>query len=288
MLTRRRPARLNLASQAGLAGMLDQPRYEVLPLSGIEDLVAQHVPDTVPLTVTASVRQGIHATVDVATRLAAQGRHVVPHISARLIADDAELKEIIGSLSSAGVTEIFVVGGDAESPVGEFSGTVDLLNAMEWIGHDFCIGVAGYPETHPKIADDVTVRALWDKQPYASYIVSQMCFDSRQVGAWVHSVRDRGITLPIYIGIAGPAKTSHLLRVSARIGVGQSARVLRHHGSGLLRIAQPGTWRPDSLLRNLAPLFADPEHHLAGLHMYTFNAVQAAEEWRQSLLEHLQ
>lgn len=288
MLTRRRTARMNLVTQPGLDHALERPRYEILPLSGAEDAVREHAPGDAKLTVTASVSKGMAATVDLSTRLASQGWDVVPHVSARLIADEAELKETLSSLSSAGVREVFVIGGDSPTPVGSFASALDLLNAMEWLGHDFVVGVAGYPESHPRIRDDIAIQAMWDKTTHASYIVSQMCFDADQLRKWLRRVRDRGVTLPVYVGVSGPSKTSHLLRVSGRIGVGESTRVLRHHGSSLLRIAQPGMWRPDSLLRKLAPVFADPEYLLAGLHIYTFNGIETAEQWRSELIEHLQ
>jgi len=273
-----------LAAQPGLADTLGRPRYEVLPLSGAEAQVTEHVPADATVTVTASVSKGMHATVGLATGLASQGRHVVPHLSARLISDEGELKDIMNELASAGVHEVFVVGGDAPTPVGDFAAAGDLLNAMDWLGHEFTVGITGYPETHPKIDDDAIIRAMADKQRHASYIVSQMCFDVDVLQSWVNRVRARGVTLPIYLGVPGPASVAHLLRISARIGVGASTRVLRHHGTGLLRLAQPGTWKPDPLLWSLAPMFAEPANGLAGLHIYTFNAIRATEQWRQELL----
>src|SRR5699024_3434043 len=122
MLTRKRSDRKHLASQPGLAETLAQPRYEILPLSGAEDQVHETMPLDATVTVTASASKGMDATVGLAARLASQGRHVVPHLSARLISDEAELKDIMSELSSAGVREVFVVAGDPPTPVGDFAG----------------------------------------------------------------------------------------------------------------------------------------------------------------------
>src|SRR5699024_11955427 len=84
----------------------------------------------------------------------------------------------------------------------------------------------------------------------------------------------------IYLGVPGPASVAHLLRISARIGVGASTRVLRHHGTGLLRLAQPGTWKPDPLLWSLAPMFAEPANGPAGRHIYPFNALRVTARGR--------
>lgn len=278
MLTARRALR---ATRPLAAEALREPRFEVIPLPGVEEEVRRHLPPHATVTVTASPRRGLAPTLEVASRLALQGVHAVPHLSARSVADEAELADILERLASAGVREVFIIGGDPKEPAGDFAGALDLLQAMQRLGHEFTVGVAGYPETHPKISDDVTVQAMWDKRTHASSIVSQMCFDAQVLLEWVRRVRRRGVVLPIRVGIAGPATTSQLLRVSARVGVGQSMRVLSHHRSGLWRMAQPGTWRPDGLLQDLAPAFADPAYGLQGLHIYTFNAVAAAGRWWQ-------
>lgn len=261
--------------------MMSEPRFEVIPLPGIEEQVVRHLPPHATVTVTASPRRGLAPTTDLAIRLALRGLQVVPHLAARLVRDGAELERTLDSLSTAGVGEVFVIGGDAVQPAGEFASALDLLQAMSTLGHDLTVGIAGYPEPHPKIDNDVTVQAMWDKRTYASYVVSQMCFDARTVLEWVSRVRRRGVLLPIKVGVAGPATTQQLLRVGARVGVGESVRVLGHHRTGLWRLARPGTWLPDRLLSDLSPAFDDPTYGFAGLHVYTFNAIAEAGRWWQ-------
>jgi methylenetetrahydrofolate reductase (NADH) len=284
MLTRRRVSRVRPEPRQALADVLAAPRYEVLPLPGIEEEVAAHVPPQATVTVTASPRRGMAATVETADRLAAQGVRVVPHLSARLLRNEAHLKDLLDDVLAHGIHEVFVVGGDADEPAGEFTRSLDVLLAMDRLGYELVVGIAGYPEAHPKIPDDLTVQAMWDKRHFASYIVSQICFRPPVVLRWVERVRRRGITLPIYVGVPGPARTRQLLSVSRRIGVGESTRVLAHHGGGMLRLAQPGEWRPDSIVDALAPHLCRPHYGMNGLHMYTFNDVAATERWRRSLL----
>jgi len=284
MLTRRRVPRVRPEPRQALADVLAEPRYEVLPLSGVEEEVAAQVPPQATVTVTASPRQGMAATIETAGRLASQGLRVVPHVSARLVRDEAHLKDLLDEVLSLGVHEVFVIGGDAEEPAGEFTGSLDVLVAMDRLGYELVVGIAGYPEPHPKIPDDLTVQAMWDKRHYASYIVSQICFQPAVVVRWVERVRRRGIMLPIYVGVPGPARTRQLLRVSRRIGVGESTRALAHHGRGMLRLAQPGEWQPDSIVDGIAPYLGLPRYGINGLHMYTFNDVAATERWRRSRL----
>jgi methylenetetrahydrofolate reductase (NADPH) len=285
MLTRRRSPWVRPEPPQALADVLGAPRYEVLPLPGIEEEVGAHVPPEATVTVTASARRGMAATLATAGLLASLGVRVVPHVSARLVRDEAQLKDILDEVLSLGVREVFVVGGDADEPAGDFAGSLDVLLAMDRLGYGLVVGIAGYPEPHPKIPDDLTVQAMWDKRHYASYIVSQICFQPPVVVRWVERVRRRGVTLPIYAGVPGPTSARALLRISRRIGVGDSGRFLAQHGRGMLRLAQPGVWRPDGLVDGLAPYVGLPHYGVHGLHMYTFNDVAATERWRRSTLE---
>ncbi len=52
-----------------LVEALRRPRYEVIPLQGVEEAVVEHVPKDVKLTVTASPKKGIETTLEFAERL---------------------------------------------------------------------------------------------------------------------------------------------------------------------------------------------------------------------------
>lgn len=271
-----------------LAALLQNPRYEVIPLSGTEEAVVRHVPQEVKLTVTASVSKGLEATLDLASKLSWRGFWVAPHLPARLVRDRDHLAEIVSRLSKAGIQEAFVIAGDAIEPVGEFEGAEDLLIAMSETGYGFDeIGITGYPESHPFISDEATIRAMNDKAPYATYMVSQICFDADKVSGWVRRVRDRGVGLPLYIGMPGVVSRQKLLRISTSIGLGESARFLGKHRSRMARLIMPGGYNPNALLRNLKPTFADAELNVQGLHIYTFNELEKTEKWRREKLERI-
>jgi len=271
-----------------VAEALRRPRYEVVPLEGVVGRVAEHVPRDVKLTVTASPRKGIGPTLDVAAALAELGYRVVPHLSARLVADETHLKDVMQRLSGLGIREAFVIAGDVDEPHGAFASALDLLEAMAGSGHQLDeIGIAGYPERHPVIADDVTIQAMWDKRRYATYIVSQLCFDPKVVAGWVQRVRRRGVEQPIHLGVPGPVEVSRLLRVSSSIGLGESARFIRRHRGWLPHLLRPGGYRPDRLVEGLAGTLADPADRVHGFHVYTFNEVERTERWRRTLLDRL-
>ncbi len=271
--------------RAALAGYLRRPRYEVLPTEDIEGLVTAHVPHDVTITITASPRRGMAATINLAERLSRQGYSVVPHLSGRLIRDASHLREVLDAIKQMGVRDVFVIAGDAREPAGEFPDSVSLLEAMMRTGHDLDdIGVSGYPESHSFIDDDMTIQAMWDKRRIATYIVSNLCFDPRVVKQWVGRVRRRKVELPVYIGMAGVADPARLLRISTRIGVADSARFLRGHSNWFMRMMQPGGYSPERFVRGLLPDLAAPDRKVAGLHVFTFNEIEPTERWRQEML----
>jgi methylenetetrahydrofolate reductase (NADPH) len=275
-------------SGVALGEMLAQPRYEVIPTRGADEWV-DDLPKEAKVTVTCSPAQGIEASLRLTERLAKRGLYVVPHISARLVADEAHLEEITGRLGDLGTREIFVIGGDVEKPVGPFSSAFELLLAMAEIGHSFeDIGVGGYPERHPLIDDDALRRALLDKQTLATYIVSQICFDPGIIIDWVMDIRRRGISLPVLVGVPGIVNRKRLVQISSRIGVGDSARFLRKHsglvGGLLADLFRLGGYSPDGLIGELAPYVGHRDYGIAGFHFYTFDQVEDIEEWRRRML----
>jgi methylenetetrahydrofolate reductase (NADPH) len=270
-----------------LAAFLRSPRYEVFPTDDVTDLVASGVPKEVTITITASPRRGMPATILPAVRLAQLGYNVVPHLSARLIRDRIELGQILDALRGAGIRNVFVVAGDAREPAGEFPDSVSLLAALPPDHGLAQIGVAGYPERHSFIDDDVTIQAMWDKRRIATYVVSNVSFDPETVKRWVERVRRRGVQLPIYVGMPGVADPARLLRLSAKIGVAESARFLRGHSNWFGRVMRPGGYDPGRFATSLLPDLSLPERRVAGLHIFTFNEIEPTERWRQEMLARL-
>jgi methylenetetrahydrofolate reductase (NADPH) len=275
-------------SRRALIEALKRPRYEVLPLQGIADEVEEHVPRGVKLTVTASPSRGLEATLELAERLSGAGYAVAPHVSARLVRDGAHLQELVLRLRSAGIDDMFVIAGDTSEPAGEFEGAAALLEAMGELRERFSeVGISGYPESHHVISDETTIEAMFEKEPMATYIVSQICFEADVIATWVRRVRDRGTFLPIWIGVPGTVDNRRLLQISRKIGLGESARFLRAHGGWVRRLALPRRYTPTGLVRELALSIADPGARIAGFHIYTFNELERTEEWRRQLVEQL-
>ncbi len=271
---------------AAVRRTLQHPKYELIPLKNVLEQ-SEHLPEGAVVSVTASPQKGMMATIDLALELKDRGFDAIPHLSARLTRDRAELEDILVRLDEARVHKAFVVGGDVEDH-GEFFDGLALLTAMEEIGHGLTeIGLPGYPEGH-HIVDDATItRALHDKLPYASYVTSQMCFVSKAIENWVEGLRKDGIGLGVYVGIPGVAELTKLISLSLRIGVGPSARFLSKNKSLAGKLVRPGGYSPDDLVLGLAPTIANPAANVLGFHVYTFNRVETTEEWRHDMLEAL-
>jgi methylenetetrahydrofolate reductase (NADPH) len=271
-----------------LIDALRRPRYEILPLEGAADEVVELLPRELKLTVTASPSKGLDATLDLAERLSGAGYAVTPHVSARLVRDARHLEELVHRLRAAGVTDLFAIAGDMSEPCGEFADAAALLSAMGELRERFTdVGISGYPESHHVISDEGTIEAMFQKEPLATYIVSQICFEAEVIATWVRRVRDRGTLLPIWIGVPGTVRNRRLFRISRRIGLGESARFLRAHGGWIRRLVLPRVYKPTSLIQELAPTVADPASRIAGFHIYTFNELERTERWRRRLVEQL-
>jgi methylenetetrahydrofolate reductase (NADPH) len=268
--------------------LLQSPRYEVLPAPSTEQAVVDWVPRQLTVTVTASPAKGLDDTLALTERLAGHGYRVVPHLPARLVRDDAHLGDIVARLIACGTDDVFVPAGDADPPAGRFASALSLLEQLTELGRPFArVGITGYPESHPRIGDDITIQAMWDKRQHATYLVSNLCFDPATLRQWISRVRARGVTLPLFVGLAGPVERARLLRMAAKSGVTDSARFLAGHTEWFLRLGTPGGYSPERLLERAGAALASPASAVEGLHLFTFNQVRQTEEWRRALLDRL-
>ena len=274
-------------STLALARVLENARYEVLPTATTEEKVLTHLPRDRVVTITASPSKGLAATIDLAERLAGHGYTVVPHLAARMITGRTELAELCERLTGKGINRVFVPGGDAE-PAGDYPDALSLLEDLTVLGRPFAqVGITGYPESHPTINDDLTVQAMWDKRRHATHVVSNLTFDPAVVRGWIRRMRDRGITMPLLLGIPGPVERTKLLAMATRIGVGESTRFLAKHKGTFARLAAPGGFTGEKFLEQCAPALAMPDAFVEGLHVFTFNQIAETEAWRTELLERL-
>lgn len=255
-------------------------RYEVLPFRSSAEQAAE-ITSPVRLTVTASPKHGIDRSVEHALTLRALGHQVTLHLAARMVESRQHLEAILARAAENGIDDMFVVGGDVQKPRGPYGSAAELLEDLS--GHPLrpaAIGVAAYPEGHPLIDRRELEAALEHKARLASYMVTQICFDSDLLLAWLTRLRASGIALPLYVGATGQVDQRRLLEVSVRVGVGPSLRFLRKQGAvgRLLRGSRDATQR---FCDGIDAERSDPRLGIVGFHFFTFNELVATWRWQK-------
>lgn len=265
---------------SNLAGLVRNISYEVLPFRRTEQAVLTHVPTSVPLTVTVTEARGLDATLDLAERLHGHGYRVAPHLAARQFVDAHHVEDVVARLREVGIGSVFVIGGDAPRPAGPFP---DAYSLLQMIGHSFAeVGIAGYPEGHARIPRSATDLAFKQKAPLATHAITQICFNATRTCAWAAEIAN--LELPVYVGLPGPVNRQKLVRVTANLGLGQSARFVRKQSGFLWRLLLPRGYQPSRFVRRLDTAMSTVDSRIRGLHVFTFNELHRTEWWRQRLL----
>lgn len=209
----------------------------------------------------------------------------VPHISARRLPSQEALEEFLSALQADGIGErVFVVAGDPAKPQGPYEDALAVIRSglLQSYGVRH-VGVSGYPEGHPDIAGPVLWSAIETKarvlaeQGLPGTVITQFGFDVEPVLTWVEELRDRGVDLPVRVGVPGPAGVKRLLTYAARFGVGTSMSIAKKYGFSITNLM--GTAGPDHFIRALAAGYDVCRHGEVGLHFYPFGGLAATSEW---------
>lgn len=231
-------------------------------------------------------------TVAVAQRLHNDGMNPVPHLAARSLKDTDQLDALLSAFTQkAGVSEVLVIGGGVDSPVGEFASSIEVLNTglIQKYGINN-IGVAGHPEGSPDISDDEIVEALGLKNDLARrdglnlYIETQFCFEADIVLAWEKSIRAAGNNLPIRVGIPGPATIKTLFRFAQVSGIGPSMRFIAKQAKNVAKLMTVQS--PHILLDDLAQgMAADKDCMIKHFHFYPFGGFAKTAAYAQAIAD---
>jgi methylenetetrahydrofolate reductase (NADPH) len=216
-------------------------------------------------------------TIAVAERLHNDGMRPVPHLAARSLRDADQLDELLAAFTSrCGVEEVLCIGGGVDKPVGAFDATIQVLETGLIQKHGIrSVGVAGHPEGSPDITDEEIAAALAAKNALAArdglnlYIETQFCFEADIVLDWERRVRAAGNTLPIRIGIPGPATIKTLFRFAQISGIGPSMRFVAKQAKNVAKLMTVQS--PHMLITELAEGMAvDDACLIRHFHYYPF------------------
>ncbi|MER6077152.1 methylenetetrahydrofolate reductase [Streptomyces sp. NPDC001833] len=209
----------------------------------------------------------------------------VPHVSARRLGSQRHLEEFLAALRADGTERhVFVVGGDPAHPHGPYGDSLSVIRSglLQKYGVRQA-GISGYPEGHPQIPEAALWAALEQKaaalaeEGLTGDVITQFGFDPEAVLGWIERLRERGIDLPVRVGVPGPAGVRRLLSYATRFGVGTSASIARKYGLSLTNLM--GTAGPDRFIHALAERYAPAAHGEVKLHFYTFGGLGATSAW---------
>lgn len=286
----RKPAPSRPAEQATIAALLDNFSIEVMPRTAarIEDFRA-----ILPAGTRVYVAHLDGTDYDdmraTARRLVDDGFAVMPHIPARGIASRAELDRMIAGYSDVGVRQALVIAGGITTQRGPFCDSMQLLETGVFDSHGFTdLHVAGHPEGNTDIDPSGGIAnvsaALLRKNAFQAEtdarmaIATQFCFEAQPVIDWAEHLRASGITLPVHIGIAGPAKLQTMIKFAMACGVGPSLRVLQRRAADLTKLLTP--FEPTEVLAELARhKAAHPEFAVERVHFFPLGGIGATTDY---------
>ena len=211
------------------------------------------------------------------------GFEPMPHIAARNIASAGALDDLLGQLAEkAGVRKLLVIAGDSDQVHGPYASALEVIESGLLQRHGVTeVGIAGYPEGHPRISGDALDRALAAKVEAAEqtglgvHIVTQFGFSAERIVNWILRLRDLGIEQPVRIGMAGPTNLATLVRYAKRCGVAASAQGLTRQ-AGLLKHLF-GASAPDDIIRGIAE--ASGRLGDISAHFFSFGGIGATARW---------
>jgi methylenetetrahydrofolate reductase (NADPH) len=109
-----------------------------------------------------------------------------------------------------------------------------------------------------------------------------MCFNAKTIEQWLRRQRERGMDLPVHLGVPGAVERTRLLSLGTRLGIGSSLRYLRKNSGAILRMFAPASYDPDKLIAPLSR-YAD-ELGISALHVFTFNSIESTAAWQRKSL----
>lgn len=216
-------------------------------------------------------------TLEITTQLARDGHCPMAHLTCVGARSDS-LKDYVGRLAEAGVSNILALRGDPPKDKTirweecEFSYASDLVVFLRREFPSFGVGVAGYLTPHPEspsFAEDRLATAA-KLNAGSDFCITQLFFDPREYFEYVAQMRLLGITKPIVPGVLPIQSMESLRRVLSLSGCNMPAKFFldlekadREGGQAAVREMGMAyaAWQIKALLDGGAP----------GIHLYTLN-----------------
>ncbi|MBW0004506.1 MAG: methylenetetrahydrofolate reductase [Hyphomicrobiales bacterium] len=255
------------------------------PTPAEAEMLRETLPSGAKIFLSAVPNRPHDEVVASARAIRAAGLTPVPHIAARSFPDSSGAGELLARLhGEADVRAVLVIGGDLASPAGAVLGAQQLIESGV-LGRSGIerVGIAGYPDGHPRMSDEELESTLVTKVAAAQsaglevHIVTQFCFDPKPILRWLEWLRRRGIHLPVEVGLAGPTSLMAWMNYARRCGVRASAEALARR-SGLVKHVFNAV-APDPIIRALVEALPADELRELSPHLYSFGGIGSTARW---------
>jgi methylenetetrahydrofolate reductase (NADPH) len=229
-------------------------------------------------------------TAALAARLRKEGMEPVPHIVGRRIKNLTELEEVLARLTGeAGVKQVLVVAGDNSQPEGEMTSGLQVIESGLLDKYNIkTFGVAGHPEGHREVKEDVLRDALRRKNAYADktganvYVVTQFAFTAEPVIAWEKATSADIGKLPVTVGLPGLATAKTLLKYAMDCGVGASLTAFSKQYASLTKLLTVSA--PDEAIVSFAKYKEEnPQSHINSFHFFPFGGFKKTADWANKI-----
>jgi methylenetetrahydrofolate reductase (NADPH) len=276
------------ASPGDLRALLSTASVEVSSRGHQLTELRDHFSPGIDVTITFLPGDNYRHNVETAAGVRRLGFNPVLHVAAREMRSPDALDDFLArARGEAEANRVLVIAGDTFRALGPFKSTADICLSGAIEGHGIrAVSFAGHPEGHPQLDAEKAMTALTARRDWGRRVgvrvdlVSQFCFESAPILAWLKELEAHGLDLPVHIGLAGPASPATLAKFALRCGVGASLRSLRDHIGRFGRLLMDDG--PDDVLRGLWTSPAIANTLIAGLHFFPFGGLSKTSQWLQN------
>lgn len=232
----------------------------------------------------------IEEMIQTAKRLQSEGFSVMPHFPARIIKNKSTLEEWITKYQDeASIDQALLLAGGVTNPHGIFENSMQLVETELFNKYNFKnLHFAGHPEGNKDIdfdgsTNNVDEALLWkqkfnERTDIEVALTTQFCFEADPVIKWADSMIEKGINIPIHIGVAGPAKLQTLIKFSIACGVGPSLKVLQKRAKDVKKLLLP--FEPNDFLETLAQHKKEnPKFNITNIHFFPLGGINTSADW---------